>query len=310
MNAQDEADLPEASVERRAPHAGADYGEVVELCRRVVLGGRGPRYLAHYTDGVFDFAVNDVADGPDPYGRVGHHVVNEVGALDAALEEVRTGRLIRVVLRTDAGAVLCCSVVPREHLVGFVPDVAAVWSADVELAKLVTQLRARVSLGSQNPGGWLSAKPEDLGGPPAPSEVDEERTVPGGDPEQLCRAALSPADLHYAALWGGGEPVVAEDVFDDPAVGRFFTQLDPGARRRFYAELGSRLPTVVGQFGRIVGPVLAPRVRQLTLDVEQGAVYYYRLRPGEYLVGVTLDQNAVALAERRMTDLSMAFAGG
>ena len=225
--------LPPKEPPPKLPPCGGRGGRRLLLPPRgrSLRGGRGPRYLAHYTDGVFDFAVNDVADGPDPYGRVGHHVVNEVGALDAALEEVRTGRLIRVVLRTDAGAVLCCSVVPREHLVGFVPDVAAVWAADVELAELVTRLRARVSLGSQNPGGWLSAKPDDLGAAPAPSEVDDE--------------------VERISAQGGTPLVVAERDGDGArvlGVIRLSDVVKPGMRERF-AELramGIRTVMVTG----------------------------------------------------------------
>jgi hypothetical protein len=45
------------------------------------------------------------------------------------------------------------------------------------------------------------------------------------------------------------------------------------------------------------------------LDVEQGAIYYYRIRPAEYLVGVTIIQRKVAEADRKIAEISLACRG-
>jgi hypothetical protein len=41
------------------------------------------------------------------------------------------------------------------------------------------------------------------------------------------------------------------------------------------------------------------------LDVELGAIFYYRLRVGDYLIGVTLDQEQVRAADEEMAKLAL-----
>jgi hypothetical protein len=297
-------------VERRAPHTEDQGDEQLALCRAAISGGRGLRYLAHYTNGVFDFAVHDLDPVPDddPHERTGRHFSSETSELDRALRGVRSGQLIRVVLQTRDGAIYCCSVVPNEYLVGFALDAAQVRSADVATAELVTELRRLAGQGAQNPGGWFAAKPvgEDTGDFPVqrgsgdPRYENHDETT-GFEP---CRAAVSVADLHYVALWRNGAPSVVADHLEHRSVARFLGRVDADARRRRYREFGAQLPTIVGQLSRSVESVLGIRTTRLTLDLEQGAIYYRRVRAGEFLVGVTLDQDQVAHTEDKIAELS------
>jgi hypothetical protein len=45
----------------------------------------------------------------------------------------------------------------------------------------------------------------------------------------------------------------------------------------------------------------------LVLDVEQGAVIYYRLGVGDYLIGVTLNQERVGAADGKLASLATAL---
>ncbi len=45
-------------------------------------------------------------------------------------------------------------------------------------------------------------------------------------------------------------------------------------------------------------------VNASVLDVEAGALYYLRVRDGEYVVGVTLDQARVANADQQLAQLA------
>ncbi|MCI2418130.1 hypothetical protein MOQ72_11895 [Saccharopolyspora sp. K220] len=300
-------------VERRAPHADHRIDEQVELCRAVVSSEQGLRYLAHYNNGIFNFAVHDVQLGADdPHELIGRHFSSEVNEIDRTLRGIRSGRLIRTVLQTTSGAIYCCSVRSNEYLVGYALEASAVDSADAATVGLVAELRRRLGE-STNPGGWFVPKPtgEDSDEVPEPGGEDGPRGENLDDTMafELVRSAVSFADLHYAALWRGGEPSAIADQFDHRRAARFFTQIDAEARRGRYRDLGARLPTVVGQLSRIVGEVLGIRTTRLTLDLEQGAIYYRRVRAGEFLVGVTLDQGRVARAEHKVADLATQLAG-
>ncbi|MGP4020772.1 hypothetical protein [Saccharopolyspora sp. 5N708] len=295
-------------IERRAPHTDHWIDEQVDLCRAVVVSGQGLRYLAHYSNGVFDFAVHDIALREDaPHELIGRHFSSEVNELDRTLRGVRSGRLVRTVLQTTSGAIYCCSVRSSEYLVGFALEPSTVDSADVAAASLVGELRQGLGE-STNPGGWVVAKPMGEDAEEAPETRGEDG--PRGEnlddtvAFELCRAAVSFADLHYAALWRGGQPAAIADQFDHRRAAKFFTRIDAETRRRRYRELGARLPTIVGQLSRIVGEVLGIRTTRLTLELEQGAIYYRRVRAGEFLVGVTLDQSRASRTEQKVADLT------
>ncbi|GAA1351024.1 hypothetical protein [Saccharothrix algeriensis] len=308
--------------EEEAEHPGPEFDTTRHACRAAVVKSPALHYLAHYSNGVFDFGVDVLGDPPPPPGalpggtrreelkRLGRHLTFQATALDRALHEARTGRLIRTVLHTGEGALFCDSVVPTEHVVGLVLDHAgtgplaghpAVDEADRAVAELATALRAELSLGSLNPGGW-----ETFGAPrPLPGAAGARPHVAvRGEALAQCLAAVAPSDLHLVAHVAGDEVRTMVDHLDHPALGPFFKQVAAPARRRFYLGFARELGALATRLNRAVRPVVGGLLARLVLDVEMGALYYYRLGPREYVAGVTIDQARVGEADVRMSALA------
>ncbi|MEU4743088.1 hypothetical protein AB0G02_21850 [Actinosynnema sp. NPDC023658] len=309
--------------EDQAEHVGPEFDLARQACREAIVESPALHYLAHYSSGVFDFgidALGDPAAAPDalPGGtrreelkRLGRHLTFQVATLDRALQEVRTGRLIRTVLHTEEGALFCDSVVPSEHVVGLVLDHAgtgplfghpAVDEADRAVAGLATRLRRQLSLGSLNPGGWESA--DQVTPLPVLDEGAQPHVTVGEGPLTACLAAVRSQDLHLVAHVVAGEVLAMVDCLGDPSLAPFFNQITVDARRRFYHGFVGELGTLTTKLNRAVSPVVGGLMERLVLDVEMGAIYYYRLRAGEYLVGVTIDQSRVRAADDRMSALA------
>ncbi|MEU6152752.1 hypothetical protein ABZ816_22420 [Actinosynnema sp. NPDC047251] len=308
--------------EEAAEHLGPEFDTTRHACRAAVVKSPALHYLAHYSSGVFDFGVDALAEPPtvpdalpggtrrDELKRLGRHLTFQANALDRALQEVRTGRLIRTVLHTEEGALFCDSVVPAEHVVGLVLDHAgtgplfghpAVDEADRAVAGLATVLRSELSLGSLNPGGW-----ETFGEVvPLPGAGAREPFVTAGEGALAqCVEAARVDDLHVVAHVAGGDVLAMVDHLADPALGPYFKEVSVEARRRFYLGFLRELGEVATRLNRAVRPVVGGLLVRAVLDVEMGAVYYYRLGPGEYVAGVTIDQSRVAEADDRMSSLA------
>ncbi|MEU7532264.1 hypothetical protein AB0A74_41470 [Saccharothrix sp. NPDC042600] len=314
--------VPAVPHEEQADFLGDTFLEARQACREAVAEGALP-YVAYFSRGVFTFSTDEFGDADTDravLNRLGRQLGHVVGDLDRALQEPRTGPLIRTLLHTDHGAIMCNLVVPRENVVAVtfgaahpdrpLTDVEEVNEADRALAALVARLRKRISLPSLNPGGWESAQvvralnPVGDNGEPRVAEYQEL-------PEEIrnaCRASVRPEDLHYVAYYAGGELALEADHLDHPTLEPFFTQVAVDTRRSFYRVFGRQLEAVARRFNRLIaGGPPGGLVRRFVLDVEQGAVYYYRLDVGSYLVGVTIDQSRVRDSDERLSLLSSRF---
>lgn len=313
-----------------APHVDASWDDVVELVTTAMSGEHLLCHLGHYTDGLDDLTAHVLGQGAghpecrtEAYLQTARTLSTAVSELEADLIDVRTGSLIRVVLQTGEGVAYCDTVVPDQHVIGFAktgpPPDGLPWTAapgvragDELTSKLATDLRARVSRQPQNPGGFQTAHDPDDDVDPSlvpvarPGSLRETGDVTSLLADQ-CRKFVDPRDLHHAAWWVDDKPVFTMDVFEDIKVGRFFNEgITVAQRRRFYDGFSRRLPALVTQFGRMCRKTLGGRVERLVLDVESGAICYYRVRAGEYLVGVTLDQNEVYPADEKIARLAEA----
>lgn len=321
--------------EDRATHVGDTFEEKIVLCREAVLSDTGLDHVAHFTVGVCDFSIDmlarrhvDLASTSgeaerralgrlrEDYRRIGRQVAFAANNLDRTLEDVRSGTVIRLVLHASDGMFICCPVIPKEYLVALTVDPSARPTAGIPLtnlpgaarvdataAGLVTACRHLLGLRTQDPGGWPQPRSEG-----ASHEDDPLRYLNAPDQRSvadLCRAAIDPDDLHYVAHCRGSDVITTADHLGHHAISRFFTQISPEARRKFYGDLCRGLSLLAGQVGRVVGPAIGCPVQRMILDLQQGAIYYYRLRPSEYLVGVTLDQRGVETADQRMAILAV-----
>jgi hypothetical protein len=320
----------------RAPHIGVEFDRMIALTTGAIAASQNLHRVAHYTSGVYDFAV-DVLDDPavatigageavagrrSEYMRAGQQLAFITGREDLALSDLRSGKLIRTVLHSSKGAIFCTLVRRGEHLTGLslAQSRAGIDDADRALSELVTEVRAHIGLGSENPGGWGSLRPAAA---PAGERPDEAVSVPDtaddtalvlqgvetDDLLRLFRAAVNPADVHYAAYHQGGHLVSAADCLDDGSIRHLFTQITPAARRRKYGDIGASFPVLARRFGQLMTAAVSGRLLRAVLDVEQGAIYYYRLADNAYLIGVTLQQAEVKSADDRMAALADAFRG-
>jgi hypothetical protein len=302
--------------EGTAPHLSRGFAGLRGDARRALARDGGPHLLSHHTSGVYDFDVDVLdraaLDGADPEQvrqeclRAARKVVLMLDGTHRSLQEPRTGALIRTVLHGDRGALICASVVPRQQLTAFRLDRLApgpltamrgVENADVRVGQLVDDVRERLRQASQNPGGWSTRKPD---ADPDPAAADPDRAEPvvsgtvDGDLAAACVRALDPADLHFVAHVRNAEPVFTADVLDDDRLAHFFTEVTAADRREFYGDFAAGFGVLAGRFNRAAGSVLGELLHRIVLDVQQGALFYYRLGVGEYLFGVTLDQSRVS----------------
>jgi mRNA-degrading endonuclease RelE of RelBE toxin-antitoxin system len=325
--------------EDRASHAGQSFDTAMSLCRIVVLRLPEAHYVAYYADGVYGFAADTLADTTphldqpadsmesrrSDYERVGCQFSNAVKDLDGTLQVVRTGTLIRALLHGSRGVICCNFVVPNEYVVGLTFDASALPAADaplselpggkkldIAISRLSTVLRRKLSLESLNPGSWISPKPvgdgtRNVQKSDSATTQDLEPHIEGDadDLADLFRAEVHPDNLHYLAYCRDGEIIYSVDQLGHRKLSLFFIQITPEKRRKFYHDFCRQLPTLIGRLGRMVGSAIGGRLERVVLDVEQGAIYYYRLRPGEYLVGVTIDQGRVAQVDKMMALLAL-----
>jgi hypothetical protein len=315
-----------APVATRASHVDTRFDAACARCRDALSETPELHYLGHYTDGAYDFSYDRLDEHfPQPdrteYERIGVQVTNAVRGLDRGLQEVKTGALIRTVVHARHGLVICDSARPNEHVVGFshaagalategaaLSLLPAVREVDRAIAGLVTTLRQQVSLGSQNPGAWASAKPEEAALPLVDTvAVAPHVTGSAGDRvSTLMRDRVHPSDLHLVALCRGARIEFWADQLDHPQLGPYFQEISVSERRLFYENMCHTLPMTVRKLGRMTASAIGGKVERVVLDVEQGAIYYYRIGPGEYLVGVTLDQRQVARSDDKVAEIALA----
>ncbi|MET8234618.1 hypothetical protein ABZS77_28470 [Micromonospora sp. NPDC005298] len=323
-------ELHDALVEETAEQDVPGFLKKRDLCRGLLLSGCGVYHVAHYTSGVLDFALDLLAhpsapssDETDPaqrreaYRRVGAQLVYRVSELHRRLGELHTGALIRTIVQTRTGLVFCNSVVGNEHIVGFaavpgadadaVADPDRVSAVDRAAAHLATDLRRLLRQRSQNPGGWEA---DTDGAATSPGTAGEEfRPYRSGAPTpDGTLAALRPQGLHYLSHHRMGDQQWAVDILDHPDLEPFFNRgITVADRRDRYQRLAGDLSLLALQVGRDLRRAVAGYVTRLVLDVEMGAVYYYRLSPDDYLVGVTLDQDWVARADDELAAVARRF---
>lgn len=320
---------PAWSVEpdvQRAPHIGSEFDAMIELVSRYIASSPHLQRVAHYTSGIHDFGVDVLRDPalarPESEGRIesrrarylrgGQNLTFMVGREDDRLQDLRTGRIIRTVLHSDRGAIFCTPVRRGEHLTGLCLDGRreSVDTADLRLARLVTAVRGQLGLGSQNPGGWLTARPvsREISLEPGQDEkADDDAFVfhaEDGAAAGIFRAAVGPDQLNFVATYKKGELISAGDCLDAPSIRHLFTQMTPGARRQAYREVGKNFHVIATQFSQLMRAALNGHLVRVVFDVEQGAIYYYRLPGDIYMVGVTLVQSQVSVADHLMAELA------
>ncbi|MEU5552570.1 hypothetical protein ABZ738_22600 [Micromonospora sp. NPDC047793] len=291
------------TIERVAVHVGNSMRTIRETFRAYLARVPQLHHLSHYTQTDWDFSIG--APSRTDHAVMGSNLVAALTRLNDLLTPVGTGALIRVVTHCDGGAVLCNTIMQGERAVGVALDPSSRHSlrdeptrqADMAVAELVTELRAGFGQRSQDPGGFQNA------------ELDNSlRWVPPeihGDLDARIRAVLDPLDLQYVAVLHEGRLIVVNDVFDEGATEVFFRAgHTPAGRRDFYARFLPTLQQHSLDIGGIVNATIGRNMRRLVLDVQRGAICAYRVDPRTTLVGITLNQDQVALTDIKTEWLS------
>jgi hypothetical protein len=297
--------------EFRAAHFGPDREDVVQSCRSAFVSDDALQFLAHFSTGVPDLSFDSLDDDArrTDLRRFSRSLSFTMSDLQGMLGELRTGVLIRLVLQTAAGAAVCASVVPMQHLVGIVssPVTDDVRHADIAVAQLSTHLRRQLRLGSANPGGWETAHvaPPDL---PVPDEPVVQKFAGGERGDAALHAVLSavhPFDLQFVAYCEDDEVVFTVDEFHSmPRT--YSTLVAPADRRDLYRDFAGALGGRVRALNRSARRALGGLLQRVVLDVEEGAIFYQRLSSSTYVMGVTVVQEWVSLADDRLSQLAAA----
>ncbi|GAA4413160.1 hypothetical protein ACFQV2_29840 [Actinokineospora soli] len=250
-------------------------------------------FLAYLRDGrpLVKFARGDDAG----FTVLAKQMAFQFAQVDDELQKARTGRLIRVVLRTDGHALCYDMVRPGEEFHGVVavsgPDDPVEAAGDKAVAALASRFRAEAELRSANYGAY---EVEYDGDPP---EVDER-----GGVEDRIRSVVKPEGVHFASYWADGKRVHVAHCFDDDRLSVPFdadedARLSPHERYEFHVGFSRSLRSLVRRLRLSCGGALRGKLNRVVLDVEAGAVYYVRLSTQRYLTTVTLEQSMVHLAD-------------
>lgn len=306
--------------EVRAESFVQEFDTALALSRSAFERQSGLVHLAHYSSGIFTFSLDVLPEERqrEVFRQAGRALSLELDTVDRALQEVRTGRLIRTVVHASGGAMFCNAILPTEDVIGLVLDEfgdeptahhPSARAGDRAVSALSSRMRSAISLTSLNPGGWETAEdatepsPSDEDAPPTVTRTTtaDERTE---RLRALCASRARLADLHLVAYCEHEETLFMVDHLSHPRLARFFTQIGVESRRRFYRRFAAEVSRYAASITAIIGTALGGPVIRLVLDVEMGAVFYYRVRPGAYLVGVTLDQSRMSTTDSRLADLA------
>jgi hypothetical protein len=117
----------------------------------------------------------------------------------------------------------------------------------------------------------------------------------------LCRDTLSIDDLHYFAYYTKDRAAFRIDCLDDPLIPKtMMGHNDAVERRRGYHAYGPELRKMMNDLDETFEEMESGKLIRLVLDVERGAIYYFVIDSNRYIIGVTLDQRAIHVADRRL----------
>jgi hypothetical protein len=116
---------------------------------------------------------------------------------------------------------------------------------------------------------------------------------------------MSIDDLHYVGYYVDGQPIMSLDLLDHPELDRYHEVVEPYQRREEYHRQGKALNALCRKLNAELSPLNTGDLIRLVFDVERGAIYYYvvTVDTNRFLIGVTLNQYKVYLADQKMAKL-------
>lgn len=302
------------TITRRAGHVDASAGTLLleHTVKEVFEGAAGLAHTANFIDGMFRFAVEDADLAPEDrrlHEQIGGRLGPTFAKIDSWTAPLDSGRLIRLVVSCDTGGVYYISLRPGETQFGVAREGAPVETGDRQMAQISDRVRELYSLGPENLGGYGTFVPA-LPDVPEPAPVLFEAPGADGRLAELARRRVSPLDLHYVSGHRGGEHLFSTDVLTDDGLGTYFRKVSVTEHRKRYEEIFLFSRELVRSLTYRLRPALRGRLTRLVMDVEQGALYYRCLPDDLALFGVTLRQNNVWDADRRLETIIEEYTGG
>ncbi|MEH0423019.1 hypothetical protein [Streptomyces sp. B21-083] len=328
------APVPLRSITLKESHwTSKRHGLITALCEETVARTPAIRSLAHYSNGILDFAVlradraplssliTEIGDDAQNESLPGSRLLLCTQDLGAVLRPLKTGELMRTVLAGTRAGLWGGRARPDEFLAAVtdVPD--GVSDMDEAMNGLVARIRTEVhGLPDELLGGDVQAKSHlqsgeatagphvDFGTAAAPDTVYEQRL------RDLWRGHVNTTDLQYAGYYRDWTLVCVGDVFDSQELGPRFMDVSVRTRRTAYRDLSRSLRGHLIRLKDALDLIAPPpgsgaSVERLVLDVQEGAVYVHWTSPRAFLLGVTLDQRQVGNAERRLAGLARTTGG-
>lgn len=124
-----------------------------------------------------------------------------------------------------------------------------------------------------------------------------------------CVAMVDQDDLHFVGYFVDSDCLFYTDVLDDADLAHFFHGTSQEERRELYVQTGEQLQWLAARLDRQLAGVESGILIRTVLDLERGALYLYWIDAGRYLVGVTLDQRKVDIADDKLARLVDAIRG-
>jgi hypothetical protein len=166
--------------------------------------------------------------------------------------------------------------------------------------------RAREELDTEGPSNIASPKTIKVNGANASlwtSDVYLENPAAPGMVE-LSKKYLSTTDLHFIAYYTeDNECLFYLDFLDEDGMAHF-NVADTPLRRKQYEHHGRHIRYIVNKLDKRFKELRSGILVRTILDVEKGAIYFYKLRSEGFLIGVTLDQSQVDPTDRKLSQLS------
>ncbi|HCT75867.1 MAG TPA: hypothetical protein DGT23_04610 [Micromonosporaceae bacterium] len=130
---------------------------------------------------------------------------------------------------------------------------------------------------------------------------------------ELCKKYLSTTDLHFIAYYTeADECLFYIDFLDEDAMARY-NVADTPQRRKMYEQHGRHVRYLSSKLDKRFKELRSGILVRIVLDVEKGAIYYYKLRREGFLIGVTLEQTEVDPTDRKLSELAneiLVYLGG
>jgi hypothetical protein len=118
----------------------------------------------------------------------------------------------------------------------------------------------------------------------------------------LCKEVVNLDEVHHLAQYNFGTPDFSIDVLDQVDQESYPAKTDASHRSADVGLLGRQLHYMMHEVGTALAECDSGRLIRAVFDVGAGALLYYEIRPGEYLVGLALGASRVPAADKAMAE--------